>query len=193
MLQSLSVVRRRVLALGILLIVILVVAAVIIEPYIVAYKNSAEHLDEVTFRLKQDKKAVQKQNFYNEEIKRLSRIHGERDVYLRSDRMALATAEIQQILKSAANKSGAELISSRSLAADDEEEPGKVGVQVRAKSNIFGLRKLLYSLETGRPRLFIAEITISRGGRAVYRFGKSESTNQSLDIQLQVFGYIKKG
>ncbi len=192
MLQSLSDVRRRVLALGILFIVILVVAAVIIEPYIVTYKNSVEHLDEVTFRLKQDKKAVQKQNFYIEEIKRLSRIHGERDVYLRSDRMALATAEIQQILKSAAKKSGAELISSRSLA-DDEEEPGKVGVQVRAKSNIFGLRKLLYSLETGRPRLFIAEITISRGGRAVYRFGKSESTNQSLDIQLQVFGYIKKG
>ena len=191
MLETYSITRRRLLALGILLIVILVVAVVVVEPYFVAYKDSVEHLDAVTFRVKQDKKAIQKQEFYVEEIERLSRIRGKRDTYLRSDRIALATAEIQKILKSTAQKSGAELISSRPLV-EDPEDSGKVGVQVRAKANIFGLRKLLHGLEGGRPRLFIDEITVSRGGRAVYRFGTSETTNETLDIQIYVFGYIKK-
>ena len=192
MFNSLNTVRRRILALGILFIVLLLLAVVLVEPYFIAYKASVEHVESIAFQVKQSKKAIQKQQFYSDEIDRLGRAHSEEDIYLRSDRVALASAEIQQILKNVAKKSGSELISSQPVYGEQAEQ-SRVGVQLRARANIFGLRKLLHGLETGTPKLFINEISINRGSRAVFRFNDAESTSETLDIQMQVFGYVKNG
>ncbi len=191
MFNSLSIGRRRILALGILLIVILLAALVFVEPYIAAYKASVEHVESIAFKVKQGKKAIQKQQFYSDEIERLGRASNQDDIYLRSKRVALASAEIQQILKNIAEKSGSELISSQPVHAEQAEQ-SRVGVELRARANIFGLRKLLHGLEAGTPKLFINEISINRGSRAVFRFNEAESTSETLDIQMQVFGYVKK-
>ncbi len=128
--------------------------------------------------------------YYKNEINSLRRLHSEEDIYLRSKKNALATAEIQQILKTTANKSGAKLISSQPIVGDQADK-GQVGIQVRARANIFELRKLLYGLEAGSPVLFLNEITINRGSRATFRYNNTESSSQTLDIRIQVFGYIK--
>ena len=192
MFNSLSLVRRRMLAVGILLIVILLLAVVLVEPYIIAYNASVEHVESIAFKVKQSKKSIQKQQFYADEIERLSYVRSEDDIYLRSDRAALASAEIQQILKNIAKKSGSELLSSQPVFGEQTEQ-GRVSVQLRVRANIFGLRKLLHGLEAGTPKLFVNEISINRGSRAIYRFNDAESTSQTLDIQMQVFGYVKDG
>lgn len=190
MLQTLSSGRRRLLALGILLIVILAVVTILVEPYIGLYKKSVDHVDSLAFQLKQNNKAIGKQEFYLDEIDRLGSTHRAEEIYLRSAKIALATAEIQQILKKIAGKSGSELLSSQPIVSEELDQ-GRVGVQVRARADIFGLQKLLHGLEAGIPRLFINELTINRGSRAVFRFNNTESSNETLDVQLQVFGYMK--
>ena len=192
MLQSLSSGRRRLLALGLLLIAVLLVIMLLVEPYLHLYGKSVDHRESLAFQLKQSTKTVGKRNFYLDEIERLSSTHSEREIYLRSSRNALATAEIQQILKKIAGKSGSELLSSQPFV-DEQAEQGRVGVQVRARANIFGLQKFLHGLEAGIPRLFISEITVNRGSRATFRFNNTESSNEILDIQVQVFGFMKKG
>ena len=191
MLQSLSSGRRQLLALGILLIAVLVVITLVVEPYLYVYRQSVEHRDSLAFQLKQNNKTVGKQEFYQSEIERLDRAYSGQEIYLRSTRTALATAEIQQILKTIAGKSGSELLSSQPILGELEDE-GRVGVQVRARADVFGLQKLLHGLEAGVPRLFIDEITINRGSRAVFRFNDTESSNETLDIQLQVSGFMRK-
>ena len=191
MLQSLSSGRRRLLALGILFIAILLIAIVFVEPYVLVLKKSADHVDSLAFQLAQNTKTIRKQDFYIDEIDRLASVYKEEEIYLSSEKLALASAEIQQILKRVADKSGSELLSSQPILSESEDQ-GKVGVQLRARANIFGLRKLLHGLEAGIPRLFINEISVNRGSRAVFRFNNTESTNETLDIQMQVFGYMKK-
>lgn len=191
MLQSLSSGRRRLLALGILLIAILLVAAILVEPYVLALNKSVDHVDSLAFQVRQNTKAIRKQEYYSDEINRLGNAHSEDEIYLRSEKIALATAEIQQILKTIAGRSGSELLSSQPILGEQADQ-GRVGVQLRARANIFGLRKLLHGLEAGIPRLFINEITINRGSRAVFRFNDTESTNEILDVQMLVFGYIKR-
>ncbi len=190
MLQSLSSGRRRFLALGILLIVILLVATFIVEPYLQVYNSSVDHRDSLAFQLKQNSKTINKQKFYRDEIDRLGRTHSEQEIYLRSAKIALATAEIQQMLKRIAGKSGSELLSSQPIIGEQADQ-GRVAVHVRARANIFGLQKLLHGLEAGVPRLFVNELTVNRGSRAVFRFNNTESSNETLDIQMQVFGFMK--
>lgn len=192
MLQSLSSNRRKILALGVLLILLLLFAVVLVEPYIVAYKASVERADKLAFQIKQAKKAINKQEYYLQEIDRLGQAYSEEDIYLRSERIALASAEIQQIITSIAKTSGADLLSSQPII-DEKAKQGRVGLEIRARANIFGLRKLLHGVETRTPRLFITDITINRGSRAVFRFNNTESSSQTLDIGIQIFGYMKKG
>ena len=190
MLQSLSSGRRRFLALGILLIVILLMMVVVVEPYIQTYQSSVDHRESLAFQLKQNSKTINKQKFYREEIDRLGRTHSEQEIYLQSTKIALATAEIQQMLKRITGKSGSELLSSQPLIGEQEDQ-GRVAVHVRARANIFGLQKLLHGLEAGVPRLFVNELTVNRGSRAVFRFNNTESSNEMLDIQMEVFGFMK--
>ena len=191
MLQSLSNSRRKILALGVLLILILLATIVLVEPYIGIYNGSVERVDKLAFQVKQAKKAINKQEYYLQEIDRLGQAYREEDIYLRSGRIALASAEIQQIITSIAKASNADLISSQPIV-DEQAKQGRVGLEFRTRTNIFGLRKLLHGIETRAPRLFVTDISINQGSRAVFRFNNAESTSQTLDIEMQVFGYMKK-
>ena len=186
--QSNSTTRSRVLALGILVIVVLLVIMLIVNPYISALKSSEDYVSEQSFQLERNHKILNKREFYIDELDRLENAYSANDIYLRSSKSALATAEMQQIVKQLASKSDAELISTQST--DESDELNAVGLSVRVKADIFGLQKFIYALEAGSPNLFIKEVLINRGGRAIFRHSNTESTNQSLDVTMRVIGYI---
>ncbi len=186
--QSNSTTRSRTLALGILVIVVLLVFLVIVNPYISALQSSEDYVSEQSFQLNRNSKILSKREFYIEELDRLENAYSANDVYLRSTKSALATAEMQQLVKQLASKSDTELISTQSI--EEDEELNAVGLSIRMKADIFSLQKFIYDLEAGSPNLFIREILINRGGRAIFRHSNTESTNQSLDATMRIIGYI---
>lgn len=186
--QSNSTTRSRTLALGILVIVVLLVFLVIVNPYIGALQSSEDYVSEQSFQLNRNSKILSKREFYIEELDRLENAYSANDVYLRSTKSALATAEMQQLVKQLASKSDTELISTQSI--EEDEELNAVGLSIRVKADIFSLQKFIYDLEAGSPNLFIREILINRGGRAIFRHSNTESTNQSLDATMRIIGYI---
>ena len=186
--QSSSSTRSRTLALGILVIVVLLIFIVIVNPYIGALKSSEDYVSEQSFQLNRNSKILSKREFYIEELDRLENAYSANDVYLRSTKNALATAEMQQLVKQLASKTDTELISTQSI--DEDEELNAVGLSIRVKADIFSLQKFIYDLEAGSPNLFIKEILINRGGRAIFRHSNTESTSQSLDATMRIIGYI---
>ncbi len=186
--QSSSTTRSRTLALGILVIVVLLAFLVIVNPYIGALQSSEDYVSEQSFQLNRNSKILSKREFYIEELDRLENAYSANDVYLRSTKSALATAEMQQLVKQLASKSDTELISTQSL--EEDEELNAVGLSIRVKADIFSLQKFIYDLEAGSPNLFIREILVNRGGRAIFRHSNTESTNQSLDATMRIIGYI---
>ena len=181
--------REKILALGILLIALLFMFFLLVEPYISLLKASEEHVGAAAFRLHQANKVISKKGFYENEVDRLESLYSEQTVYLNSTKSSLATAEIQQIFKRISARSDAELLSSQAIISESVEE-NRVALSVRVKADIFSLQKLLYALESGVPNLFVDTIQINRGGRSTFKFNNSESTNQVLDVSLQVYGYI---
>ena len=187
--QLSSKLRQRVLALGILLIALLLFFLLLVEPYMSLLNASEEHVADSAFQLNQANKIIRKKEFYNNEVERLESFYSEQTVYLKSTKNALASAEIQQILKRIATKSKAELLSSQAISSESTER-NRVGLSVRVKANIFSLYELLYALESGVPNLFVDKILINRAGRAIFKFNNNELSNQGLDVSLQVYGYV---
>jgi len=179
----------KVLALGILLIVLLLFYFILIEPYRLLLNASEERVQDTAFQLNQANKVISKKTYYKDEIERLKSLYDEQTIYLKSSKRALATAEIQQMLKRISAKSNAELLSSQATSSETEEA-NRVDLSVRIKTDIFSLQKLLYDLESGVPNLFVDRIQVSRAGRAVFRFNNAELSNQDLDVSLQVYGYL---
>ena len=163
-----------------------------VQPYLGALHKSSDYLDTARFQLANNNKLLLKKEFYLDEIDRLEETYDAEDVYLRSTKKSLATAEIQQIFKILAERSKAELVSTQTISEDsDSENNNSVGLSVRLKADIFSLQKLIYSIEAGSPSLVIKEIAINRGSRAIFRFNNSQSNSQILDVRLQVFGYVE--
>ena len=181
--------RQRILALGILLIAVLLFILLFVQPYIGLLNKSAEYLDSMRFQSNNNARMLSKKEFYLGEIDRLEFIRRTEDAYLRSTKKSLALAEVQQIFKGLAEKSQAELISSQSIG-EDADGDSSVGLRVRLKADIFSLQKLIYQLETDSPSLVIKEITINRGSRAIFKFNNANSNSQTLDVRMQVFGYL---
>ena len=182
--------RGRLLALGILFILVLLFVMLIVNPYLGLLSASNDYVSDQAFQLQRGNKMLQRKEFYLDEIDRFQDSFDEEDIYLSSTKKALATAEIQQIIKRISSQSDAELISSQPVSSD-EAEINRVGLSVRVKADIFSLQKLLYEIEAGKPNLFVDEIQIDRGSRTIYKFKSQESNNQSLNITMKLFGYIK--
>lgn len=187
--SQLSKNRKRFLALGILLIVILAGFVILIQPYLYVLNLSEEHLDSVRFEHSNNKKLLRKKDYYLDNLAIMSDAYNSEDVYLESNKKSLATAEIQSIFKELAERSNAELISSQ-VTTDEVDTENSVGLTTRVRADIFALQRLIYEIESSSPRLVIKKVSIRRGGRAVFRYKNEESSSQTLDVRLEVFGYI---
>lgn len=189
--QTSSRARNRLLALGILFILVLLFVMLVVNPYLGVLSASSDYVSDQAFQLQRGNKMLDKKEYYLDEIDRFQDSFSAEDIYLSSAKKALATAEIQQIIKRISSQSDAELISSQPVSADDAEV-NRVGLSVRVRADIFSLQKLLYKIEAGKPNLFVEEIQIDRGSRTIFKFQNLESNNQSLNINIKLFGYIKK-
>ena len=189
MMLGLSKNRRRFLALGILLIVVLAVFTVLVQPYLYFLNASEEYLDAAKFEHFNNSKLLRKKDYYIESLAAMEDVYDDRDIYLKSSKRSLATAEMQDIFKQLANRSKAELISTQ-IIADEDNADNSIGLSARLRADIFGLQKLIYAIEAGSPRLNIKQVSIRRGGRAIFRYNNEQSSSQTLDVRLQVFGYV---
>jgi len=103
-----------------------------------------------------------------------------------SDRVA--TAELQQMLKSTVGRAGGTLTSARVLESASLDAFRKVGIEVRASLGTRGLRDTLHQLEGGAPMLLVENLVIvSR--RAPRRRGASTRA-QTLDVRFRLVGFM---
>ncbi len=181
--------RRRFLALGVLVILVLAFLVFIVQPYIYVLDASKNHLESVQFEYFNNDRLLRKKNYYIENLGIIEEAYTGGEVYLRSDKKSLATAEIQDIFNNLAESSNAELISTQ-VISDESNSDNSVGLSARLRADIFGLQQLIYEVESSLPRLVIKEASIRRGGRAIFRNKNEQSSSQTLEVRLEVFGYI---
>lgn len=127
----------------------------------------------------------------------IAKIQQDRSVtaqYLPQSTPALAAAELQQRLKTMVEAAGGTLQSIQALPPDEESDAVKVTISAVMNGDTNSLQKVLYSLESQTPLLFVDNLEVSarmirprlpNGRYATY-------TRMQLNTQFEVSGYLRK-
>jgi hypothetical protein len=107
-------------------------------------------------------------------------------VYLPGETPATAGASLQRIVANTVEGAGGRLAESEISRSDSpEEEPGVVNLRVSFETDIVGLQRIIFELETGAPILMLQSISVEGGGDPE----AADSGNPSLSVVLLVRGY----
>jgi type II secretory pathway component PulM len=101
---------------------------------------------------------------------------------------AVASADLQEILKNLTKEQGVQMISAKVLPAREAGPYLEVPVQVQLTATIDQLLTLLYNLEHHKKLLFIPDLDINAP-----RWVKGDKKEIPLQINMVISGVIKKG
>ena len=114
-----------------------------------------------------------------------------RKFFLRSGAAALSVAEAQEIVRGIVESSGGRLITMQALPSKDEGRYRQVSAQVQLAANIFALRKILNSVETHVPYLFIENLMVKTQVPGNFRPGPG--AEPEMFVTFDVHGYSLTG
>ena len=109
--------------------------------------------------------------------------------FLAGGNAAVASADLQEILKNVTSAHGVQMTSIKVLQPKDAGPYQEVPVQVQLSANVKQLLTVLYHLEHHKKLLFIPELEIN----APRWVAKNKDEAPTLQVNLVVTGLIKKG
>ena len=114
-----------------------------------------------------------------------------RKFFLRSGAPALSVAEAQEIIRDVVVSSGGRLITMQALPSKDEGRYRQVSAQVQLAANIHALRKILHSIETHVPLLFVENLMVKT--QVPGNFKPGPGAEPEMFVTFDVHGYSLAG
>jgi general secretion pathway protein M len=196
--SNLSPKQHRWLAISLLLIVGLFLLALIIIPLIDKSLKLSEQLSNLTFKMQQYERILQKKNVVfasMEKIRQQQQTQG----YVNSQQTAaLASAEMQEFIKKTIVEAGGQLSSAQAIPANAdpntsaENKFDRIVVRIRMTGNSEVLRKVLFTIETSTPFIVIDQIDIRpMRGRMNMTSHQLEASNE-LNVNFQAVSFMRK-
>ena len=111
--------------------------------------------------------------------------------YVAGETPALASAKMQQYLKQVVERNGGELISTQIVSSDEADLANSSSLKVHLRSDINAATQIIYTLESGRPLLFIDDFAVS--ARRVRGATAGAPPLISLDLNFELTGYLQEG
>ena len=182
---------HRWLALGLLLGIVLLLAAVVVAPLISAANDYREQAEELRFRLQRARQIVARKQSVAENLEKLKRQQQTLGFLSSRGTVALASADLQQFVKNAIADAGGQLNSTQVLPVTELDGLQKIAVKVRMKGSIEVLRHVLHEIETSVPLMRVEQLDIRPvRGRRNRKTRRLEPTNE-LNINFQVVTFMR--
>jgi general secretion pathway protein M len=187
---GLSLPVRRLLAVGLLLVAIMLVWTMLVAPLAELYE--AERADTERMAL-----AVEKSPVRDEDLARLRR-----DVQLLKERQdaaagllqaaseAIAGAQLQNRLKEVVGAAQGELRSTQTLPSRDDGNFRRITVRGQLSLSLAALQQVLYTLEAASPYLFLDNVAVQ--ARADERDKDRAESDGLLDVRFDLSGYMRR-
>ena len=178
--------QSRRLAILLLVVVVAAVVAVIGIPVWMMHRYYDANLSETNDKLDRYRRVAAMRPEVAKQLDSL-RNKDTRRFFLRSGAAALSAAEAQEAVRTLVEGSGARLISLQAPAAKEEGRYRQVTVNVQMTANIFALRKILHSVETHTPYLFVDNLLVR--SQVPGNFKPGPGAEPEMFVQFDVYGY----
>ncbi len=191
MISDLNSRQQRLLALSLFFLGIILVLGLIVVPLVDAAASYDESIEDLQFKLLRFKRVVAGRDKVLAHLDTLKRRKGEGDHFSNRETPALASADLQQLIKKAVVDAGGRLISTQVVPENEEEHFIKTSVKVRMSGDTAALRNVLYEIETARPILIVDNLTIRATSGRRDRRTRTLLPSNELNVNFDVSGYMR--
>ncbi len=188
---NLTKTQQRFLALLLFFLCIVLILGAVVAPLVGAAASYDESLDELRFKLLRYKRIAAGKEKVQQQLDKLKRQQGDEDQFSNRETPALASADLQQLIKKVVLDVGGRLISTQVIPETEEEHLIKISIMVRMMGNSMALRNVLYEIETARPMLLVDNLAIRpTPGRRDRKTRRLLPSNE-LNVNFNVSGYMR--
>jgi len=193
--NQLTPTQNRLLAIGILLLVLILLFSLVIGPLIGRFVSDGENIADLELQLARYQSLAAELESSQQQLRRLQSENPASDLYLPEQKAALASARLQQHFNQLLDQSGGQVLSTQDLPLSRDEPLPGVAIQVQIRAEIEQLVRLLYGLETSKPLLFLNDLEIVANPRLAvpYRPARSNRVQSlplsQLNVRFKLLGY----
>ncbi|MGF1615001.1 MAG: type II secretion system protein GspM [Gammaproteobacteria bacterium] len=188
MTSNLTPSQSRLLALGLLVLVLGGLYFGVVHPLWRTYYANQEQIEDHRENIARFQRIAAEQHVLEQRVEGLSQQRKLVRYTLDAESPTLAAAALQDRVKSIVEQSGGRLTSTRILPVSNVGPFAQVAVNVQMRVSTKALQDVLYGLESGAPYLLIENLTILSRGHQVYRRGLS--TAAELDVRFDLSGLM---
>ncbi len=191
LIESLSNSQRRWLALSLFLLVLLILIMTIIWPIVDQSRQNKQKIESLSMRLQRYKQVAAGKQQVVEKLDSSKARLNKNNQFFKSKSYALASADLQQLVKDAIKQAGGLVTSTQVIPETNEGQFDRVAIRVQLSASITALKEILYKVESSRPMLIVDNLRI-RSSKGVYdRKLRRRVETDVLTITLEVFGYMQ--
>jgi len=158
--ENMDASRQRQIAVGLLVIAAILLLCVTILPVTLANRALNGEIETLHGRLQRLETIASQDEELRARYTKLRQNQATRGYFLQGDSEAVASAELQRILKNITTAHGTQLMSTQILPAVTEDSLTRVSLRVRIRGPVEGLVESLYELESNLALLFLDNISI---------------------------------
>jgi hypothetical protein len=176
--------RQRLLALGILAILVAALVGVLVVPVVLLHRHYDEAIADLSSKLVRYKRVAAQAPELRAALETVKSKNGRR-FYLQNTAANLAGAELQETVKAAIENNGGRITTSQNNATRDDGRFRQVGVNVQFFATTGALQKILVTLESQQPYVVVDNLTI-RPLNAFRGYKPGPGQEPELNVQLDV-------
>lgn len=145
------------------------------RPFFEAHRRYDETIARLQRSLEQERAVAQGELRIRQVLEERKRLDVAQRHYLAERSVALASAELQGLVKNAVAQGRGELISMQVVSAPKQDALREVTLRVRMRGDAGALQRMLHALEGGLPILFVNQLSIdaAAGGELAVGFDVS--------------------
>jgi general secretion pathway protein M len=179
----------RLLALGLLVLVVAVAWIALVEPIRAAFDAQDARIERSAALLARYERALDDEASLRAEIEGLRKSDGGPDPFLKGDSTQIIAANLQNQIQTLVAGEPGDIRSIQVLPETEEAGFEKIGLRVTLTAGIPAMQKIFYDIESSVPALFIDNLDVRTNVRRRRR--NQEATNR-MQIRFDVFGYRKR-
>lgn len=179
------------MALGILVGVIALFYLTAIAPLVATAREYSEAVDDLRFRLQRYQKVAAEKDNLLAKLEQIKAAGKQDERFIARDTAALASADLQSMVKEIVSQAGGELTSTQVIPERKEENFTRIAVKIRVNGSTDVLRDVLHSIETSKPMLFVENLNIRPIRMPRNIAGKPSQPVDKLSFDCDVIGYMQ--
>jgi hypothetical protein len=181
----------RLAALALLIAVLGAVYLYGVMPLFAAYRDIDAEIEGAEELLAGFERIAARRQTYEDQLETLGRRQTGVGIYLSGTTNALAAADLQDRVKDAVEANGGQLRSIQILPEKADGAFTRVSVRVQLTANMAGFHRILYSLESGKPFIFVDNLDVRN--RRARRRAALQDVDPVLTVRFDLLGYLRPG